>query len=165
VFELLEGDKKWQQALCIRLFFEFGAPLARLMAARWSQILDGYWHPYRPGDRIFWFEGREQIKGDARAILERVKRLIQRDVKPSEYWFPSRAVHSPSHIKTVDATWWGTLHRLGFPPYPLREFALSYRNLNNPSYLATSLWQHRQTFREVQGVDDVSKTLMSQKNI
>jgi hypothetical protein len=163
LFDLLEHDERWQPALCIRLFFEFAAPLSRLMAAQWSQILDEFWYPYWPDERILWFEGRQQIKDDTRAILERVKHRIQRDFKASEYWFPSPSVHSSSHIKAVDATWQRTLHCLGSPPYPLRDFALSYRDRNNPSYFAPFLRQYGQAFREAAGAEAVSKTLADRK--
>jgi hypothetical protein len=164
VFELLENDENWQQALCIRLFFEFGAPLTRLMAAKWSQILGDHWYPYWPDERILWFEARERIEGDTPALLERVKFLVRRDFPTSEYWFPSHFARSSKHIRTIDPTWRHTLYRAGSPPYRLREFALSYRDAHNPSYLASFLRQYGQTFRAAQNADGVSKTLTNRKN-
>lgn len=49
LFDYLENEQKhWQQASCLRLYFAFRAPLSRLMAAEWNQVVDGIWYPYTP---------------------------------------------------------------------------------------------------------------------
>jgi hypothetical protein len=109
VFEKLEGENpKWQQALCIRLFFEFGAPLSRLMAAEWKQILDGVWYPYWPRERVYWFESRERINENASRILDRVSSCVRRDFGMNTYWFPSKFSGTAEYIRTVGAVWRNT---------------------------------------------------------
>lgn len=68
IFARLEAEEdRWQQALCIRLFFILGAPMSRLMRAQWRQIVDNKWFPYLPDEKVYWFESLEHLKDDARA--------------------------------------------------------------------------------------------------
>ena len=166
VFERLEAETTmWQQALCIRLFFEFGAPLSQLMAAQWVQILKGTWFPYWPNQRVFWFESREPIDDQARSLLDCVSHYVRRDFDVSRYWFPSRFGRKAEHIRTVDTVWRYTLHDIGSRYYPLRDFALSYRRPNNPSYLISFLRQYGPTFRVVGNMANLSKELDRRKNL
>lgn len=130
IFEKLDAENsKWQQALCIRLFFEFRAPLNRLMAAQWTQIRNGTWFPYRPDERVYWLADMVRIDGEAKTLLNRVLRLGQRDFGESRYWFPSRFGRKAEHIRTVDTIWRNTLHDIGSRYYPLRKYASHYRDL------------------------------------
>ncbi len=45
-----------QQAMCIRLYLEVGAPLRRVMQAEWRAIHERYWYPYLPYEKVYWFE-------------------------------------------------------------------------------------------------------------
>ena len=70
VLEYLENeDARWQQAMCVRLYFEVGAPLNRLMQAEWRTIYGEYWYPYLPSDKKHWFEDREHFKREITVVI------------------------------------------------------------------------------------------------
>lgn len=166
IFKKLEAqESRWQQALCIRLFFKFGAPLSRLMSARWAQVLEKSWYPYWPDERVYWFESQERIDDIAAAILDRVAFLARKDFGASELWFPSHFGRSAQHIRTVDPVWRDTLDAVGSRYYPLREFALSYRRPNNPSYHISFLNQYGVTFREMQNAAKLSEALEQRRKL
>jgi hypothetical protein len=71
IFSALEADDTyWQQAMAIRLYFAFGAPLSRVLCGQWKQIHENYWYPYRPAERKYWFECREGIDEKTQALLD-----------------------------------------------------------------------------------------------
>lgn len=134
---LEENTGQWQQAYCLRLYFEFSTPLNRLMVARWDQILEGNWYPYLPHEKKLWFQSREKITDDVDLILSRLSDFIKRDFGESEYWFPSQYALSKPHITTVSSLWANTLKQTGIEYYPIVEFAKSYREPHRPSYYST----------------------------
>lgn len=160
LFNRLEShSERWQQAMCIRLFFEFGAPLSRLMSARWCEIHDGYWYPYAPAERSLWFEGREPIREKSIVLLEKLASNIKKDFEGNDYWFPSPHSTTVTHITTVTRLWKKTVKELGFEGIPLREFALSYRSSNTPSYnYARDKFSYERR-RETCNVAELSKML------
>jgi hypothetical protein len=161
IFEKLEAETvRWQQALCIRLYFEFGAPLSRVMSARWEQVLGQHWYPYWPDEKIWWFECRETISEKSRILIDRVSELSQHSGANSSFWFPSVR----GHITTVDSFWRHTLNACDSRYYPLREFARSHRDLNNPSYYVSFLRQYGETFRRAQNMAKMSKILEQRRN-
>lgn len=149
----------WQQSLCLGLFFEFKAPLARVMAGEWRQIIEDYWYPYFPNEKTLWFESQEKITERAQALLDRTLFFVKRDFGKSRYWFPSSFSNRSEHIRTVETVWRHALQRCGIKYYPVREFARSYRDPNTPSYLISFLRQYGKTFREVRNAAQLSKTL------
>jgi integrase len=164
LFRRLEGEQAaWRQALAIRLYFKFGAPLSRVLSGRWEQVLDDFWYPYWPHQKRYWFESRERIDDEARALLKRVRERSGLN-KKSGFWFPSGASRKGS-ITTVDAFWRQVTRELGVGSYPLREFARSFRDLNNPSYLISFIRQYERTFRDLQNAAEVSKRLAMQRRV
>ena len=159
IFARLEAEEdRWQQALCIRLFFILGAPMSRLMRAQWRQIVDNKWFPYLPDEKVYWFESLEHLKDDAKRILERVRNCARDSPVQSPYWFPSRA--SPlTPICTVKGFWRDALDNVGSRYYPLGEFAQSFRRPNNPSYAMTVVRQYGAMFRAMHNAAKVSKEL------
>lgn len=133
--QIENNSSQWQQAMCIRLFFEFGAPLTRLMSARWCEIHDGYWYPYAPDERSLWFEAREVIREPARILLDKLANKVKDNFGQSDYWFPSPDSKSVPHITTVSRLWKKSVNELGFEEIPLKEFAMTKRNPTNLSYL------------------------------
>jgi hypothetical protein len=166
IFTELEAERtRWQQAFCIRLFFEFGAPLTRLMSARWTQILDQSWYPYDPTEKIFWFESNERVTPIARSLLKRARKYSRQDFAGTPYWFPSQFGRRVEHIRSVEYMWRTALERCGSRFYPLREFALSYRRPTTPSYILSFLRRYGTLLRQAENVAEVSKTLLERKNI
>src|SRR5262249_13133819 len=128
IFHVLESETEyWQQALAIRIYFEFHAPLTRILSAEWNQIVDQQWYPYSPEEKEFWFECREKIEKDARKILDRIQELSSSQFNKSSYWFPTKFGRKHSHIRSVEHVWRVTLRKCGMQYYPLREFSRSYR--------------------------------------
>jgi hypothetical protein len=161
IFRRLEEEHiHWQSALCIRLFFEFHAPLSRVCAGQWAQIVDDCWYPYWPHEKVLWFECEERIDENSRRLLQLIRKNVRRDFGVSKYWFPTKAKGGVSHIQNVGPTWRTTLKRCRLPQYPLREFARSYRNPHCPSYLVSFLRQYGKTFREVRNAAELSKRLL-----
>lgn len=155
--EVMEGN--WQQAMCIRLFFKFGAPLTKLMGAQWSQFLDGTWYPYWPGQRRYWHPACERIDQEADKLLRQVALLGKRDFGSCCYLFPSRSTSDSSHIKTVATTWARLLQTVGSRYYPIREFARSYREPNNPSYHISFIRQYESVFVDMDSSAEISRRL------
>lgn len=165
VFRRLESEKVyWQQALCIRLYFVFGAPLSRLMSAEWSQCLDDSWYPYFPNERVTWFMHRQRLD-EAVRLLEKIRRLIRRDFGRSRYWFPSHHGRQVGHIRTVDSVWCNTLHDVGSRYYPLREFAMSFRPPSTPSYHLSVYRYSEAARRELEKEVQLSKRLNRQRKM
>jgi hypothetical protein len=164
IFRKLESEKQfWQQALCIRLFLKFGAPLTRVMSAEWAQIVESTWYPYYPRSRVLWFEAREEIDQEAAAILTYLASRIRRDFGRSVYLFPSKHGRQVAHIRSIDTVWRNTLHDLGLRHYSLWEFAKSVRRPNNPSYLGFFIRYYGPMFREAEKADSKSRILLRRR--
>jgi hypothetical protein len=89
IFGKLESEKVfWQAALCIRLFFEFHSPVARVLSARWDQIDGDHWYPYLPNEKIYWYESRERIGDVAASFLQKIKERNNLNFPGSPFWFP-----------------------------------------------------------------------------
>lgn len=159
IFRALEADEKyWQQAMAVRLYFVFRAPLNRVMSGQWKQIHDKYWYPYWPNEKELWFECREATE-EAQKLLDRIRKLGKRDFGGSNFWFPSRHPRTVEHVRSVEHAWQRALRKSRVRYYPLREFSRSFREFNNPSYYLSFLQQYGSTFREVQNAAEVSKRL------
>lgn len=154
---LEENTDQWQQAYCLRLYFEFGAPLTRIMGARWDQILDDNWYPYLPHEKKLWFQSREAITDEVKSLLSRLAFFMKHDFAESKYWFPSTYAQSKPHITTVAHLWGNTLKQVGSKYYPLNEFARSYRDLNQPSYYSTYSRDYMERLYKDQKVAVMSK--------
>jgi hypothetical protein len=164
LFNALEADEEyWQQAMAIRLYFAFHAPLSRVLASQWQQVHKKYWYPYWPNEKELWFESREAIDDSISKLLVRVRNLGERDFGATAYWFPSRHGRNANHIRSVEHAWQRALRASQIRYYPLREFSRSFRDFYNPSYLVSFLRQYQQVFREVQNAAQVSKELSAIK--
>jgi len=140
VLECLEKESTpWQQALCIRLYFEVGAPLSRVMSARWAQIYDGVWYPIMPSERKYWFLSREPLSGAATELIDRINTLVLRDFGETSFLFPSAHRGADAPIASIQPMWRRALSECGLPYYPLRCFALRFRRRKTPSYFRTTI--------------------------
>jgi hypothetical protein len=111
LFNFLECENKyWQQAMCIRLYFEFRTPLSRLMAARWKDIVDDRWYPYPASEQTLNLRYGGRVVGNVVPLLDRVRSLGEVNLGPNPYWFPSRYGRKFGHIRTVDTVWRNALH-------------------------------------------------------
>jgi hypothetical protein len=164
IFDALESDTQyWQQALAVRIYFEFKAPLTRIVSASWNQIHDDHWYPYWPDEKEFWFECRENLGETPKRLLDRIKQLGTASFDESRFWFPTKFSRSVDHIRSVEHAWQRALSKCGLSYYPLREFSRSFREFNNPSYYISFLRQYGPTFREISNVAELSKILMRAK--
>jgi hypothetical protein len=159
--ELEANEEYWQQAMAIRLYFAFHAPLSRVLAGQWEQIHKKYWYPYWPNEKELWFESREEIDASVSKLLIRIKDLGERDFGSTAYWFPSRHGRNASYIRSVEHTWQRALRASRIRYYPMREFSRSFRDFYNPSYLVSFLRQYKHVFRKVQNAAEVSKELLA----
>jgi hypothetical protein len=161
IFRALESDEEyWQQSMAIRIYFAFHAPLKRILAGQWRQIYGKHWYPYLPNEKEYWFECRDEIKEDIQKLLDKIRRLGERDFNGSDLWFPSNHSRSVRHIRTVEHAWQRALRKSRLRYYPLREFSRSFREFNNPSYYLSFLNQFGFMIRGVQNAAEVSKQLM-----
>jgi hypothetical protein len=117
----------WQQAMCVRLFFEFWTPFYRLLGARWDGIVDRRWYPYPLSERRLNLRYGGRIDEPVAVLLDRVRRLGTERFGPNPYWFPTQFGRKFGHIRTVDTIWRNTLCDIRARYFPLREMALSYR--------------------------------------
>ncbi|KRQ98692.1 hypothetical protein CQ10_26565 [Bradyrhizobium valentinum] len=158
IFDILESETEyWQQALAIRIYFEFRAPLTRILRAEWNQIYGPHWYPYAPDEKEFWFECRENIENDAKRILDQIRQLGAPEFDGNRFWFPTNFPRRYGHIRSVEHVWRLTLRRCGLRYYPLREFSRSYREFNNPSYYISFLRQYKPIFDNALNVAELSK--------
>ena len=128
LFQRLEAETTyWQQAMCVRLFFEFWTPFYRLMGAQWDGIVDRRWYPYPLSEGRLNLRYGGRIDERVSALLERVRSLGTERFGPNPYWFPSQFGRKFDHIRTVDTIWRNTLRDLGERHFPLRDIALSYK--------------------------------------
>jgi hypothetical protein len=138
IFQRLEAEHiYWQQAMCVRLFFEFWTPFYRLMGARWDGIIDRRWYPYPLSERRLNLRYGGRADGQVAALLDRAHRLGTEKFGPNPYWFPSKFGRKFDHIRTVDTIWRNTLHDIRLRYFPLREVALNYRR---SLFLLRSRW-------------------------
>lgn len=112
---LEQHDSHWQQALCLRIYFEVYGPLSRLMAARWSDVgvvrtsanellgaPDGShlrW-TYKPGRR-----GWDSLRGQADRVVEKCFYYQRRDFPNSAFLFPTFHGRKVHHIRSIDHVW------------------------------------------------------------
>lgn len=158
LFYVLESEREyWQQALAIRLYFEFRVPLIRVLSAEWNQIFDSYWYPYAPTEKEFWFECRENLTEEVNRILQLVRQHGEGDFSSRSYWFPTKREQHGTHIRSVEHIWRLALNKCALHYYPLREFSRSYREFNNPSYYISFLRQYKPTLDKALNVAEVSK--------
>jgi|HubBroStandDraft_4_1064222.scaffolds.fasta_scaffold89406_2 hypothetical protein len=128
LFQRLEAEETyWQQAMCVRLFFELWTPFNRLMGARCDGIVDRRWYPYPLSERRLNLRYGGRIDEHVGALLERVRSLGAERFGFNPYWFPSQFGRKFNHIRTVDTIWHNTLGDLGERHFPLRNIALSYK--------------------------------------
>jgi hypothetical protein len=164
IFRALDADETyWQQAMALKLYFVFRAPLNRVLCGQWKQIHQSYWYPYWLDEKELWFECRESIE-EAERSLNKIRKLGKRDFAGSNFWFPSHHPRNVEHIRSVEHAWQRALHKSRVRYYPLREFSRSFREFNNPSYYMSFLQQYGSVFREVQNAAEVSKHLTQIRN-
>lgn len=160
IFARLERERTyWQQAFCIRLFFKFGSPLSRVMSAEWAQFMGNFWYPYYAKEKKLWFESRESLDDEAIRLLWEISRHIAREFGSSIYLFPSRHGRIVKHIRSIDTVWRNTLHDLRIRHYSLWEFAKSYRDPNNPSYLGFFIKHYGPGFRREARAELIARKL------
>lgn len=158
IFARLEAEEeRWQQALCIRLFFMLGAPLSRLMDAQWWQIIGDRWYPYLPEEKFYWFESSEYLRPDTIVVLERA-RILCKERSEKRYLFPSPTLPGKP-ITTTLGLWRDALEEVGSRYYPLAEFARHFRSPNNPTYVMHVLRQYGGLMRAEGNAAKVSKEL------
>ena len=118
VFERLEAEaEKWQQAMCLRLYFSFRAPLSRVMRAQWDELKDVRYN-MRGSDSFFWrrswFPKAHQTWGEeitikSNQLIGIIADRCDREFPSSTYWFPSPAKLGEP-IRSIDHVWRNTLH-------------------------------------------------------
>ncbi|MEA3009095.1 MAG: hypothetical protein QOJ91_787 [Sphingomonadales bacterium] len=135
LFQKLEREEAhWRQALAIRLYFETGAKMRRVMQARQSHIIDGVWYPYLPAERRLWFMGRERLNPEAQRIISLASDRRVAEGRSSDYLFPS-AETDYRPIRSVWRYWSRICGESGWSELPLSHVVWRYREPNTPSYI------------------------------
>jgi hypothetical protein len=163
LFRILERTSSWQHGYAIRLYFKFGVPMQRLLAARWAQIVGDTWYPYAPDERLFWYAYGERLDEEALELIKKVHALASKNFEPSAFLFPSPTKVGES-IRTVQSFWRGALETAQIKYYPLKEFSRSYRNFNNPSYHRWLCEYLGEAFARGANVAELSKILSRREN-
>ncbi len=161
VFEFLETqEERWQQALCIRLYFEIRAPLSRLVRARWSRLYGGAWYPYLPSEKKYWFESREHLRDGTAKLIARINQLATRDFQESKFLFPSPDRNEDVPISTIESMWRRALRECGLNYHPLPHFAARFgRRPNNPTYYMSLLNQYGEAWRAWDNASELAKII------
>lgn len=135
-FLILESENiYWQQAICLRLYFQFSCPLSRLMAARWDELKEV---TSRSSARLqsnpvphleWWYQPERRRWAPIRSKeLDLLRRCYQGgEGLGSPYWFPSDASRQVGHIRSIDHIWHRALHSNGLRYVSPRKFRLVFR--------------------------------------
>lgn len=150
-------EKWWQQALCIRLYFDFHVPMYILMSARWSDVISQRWVWSCLKENVIRFEC---VVGEIEEVIERILYLIKRDFYSSEYWFPSQFGRTAGHIKTVDKVWRQTLTEVGLPYHRLNTYRDAYRYVSG----LPNIWNIRLPPWPCESVAELSKLRDNRRN-
>lgn len=136
LFDQLSTDRsRWRSALALKLYFETGAKLRRVLAMRWDQIVEGNWYPYAPHEREYWFMGAERLTPEAMQTLEAARTCLAAEGCQSAYVFPSPIPGDDDRPITTVARYWRRLTRnMDRGLLSLRHAAAQVRARNTPSY-------------------------------
>lgn len=135
-FSLLAAEKKrWREALAIRLYFETGAKMRRILRIRWSEILDDRWYPYSPDERDYWFMGIERLEKPALEVLSLARSRLLEEKRVSRYIFPRIDASVDEPIANVRRYWLRISNAMGWDGLPLSHVVLRHKERNTPSYL------------------------------
>jgi hypothetical protein len=132
---LRDENGHWREALALKLYFETGAKMRRILRARWDQIVGDTWYPYSESEREFWFVGRERLNESARRTLELARESLAGEGRASAYIFPRRDESGDRPITTVRRYWIRVADQMGWRGLPLSHVVLRHRPRNTPSYL------------------------------
>lgn len=134
LFSRLDAEtERWAQALAIKLYFQTGAKLSRVLKARRDQVAAQIWYPYSPSERDYWYLGIEPINANAAATLALATRRMEDEDLVSRYYFPSTT--DPSHpISTVSRFWRQMAQDMGWHELSLNHAARAYKPRTTPSY-------------------------------
>lgn len=121
LFRYLEKiEDKWQQALCLRLYFSMKVPMSTLMSARWDQLEQGN------NETTIWRYGQKwKFDRIDNEFLYQLKDLHSH-FPESLHWFPSPSIHHSDHIKSVAVVWSRCLNKFVLPEISPRRFREIY---------------------------------------
>lgn len=161
-FDALEQDECWRQSLAIRFYFATGAKLQQVLRARWSDVIEGTWFPFVPAERKLWYESREHLRQEAKAVLALVLRHHQEEGLTSPYFFP--AVNNERQpIATVQRHWSRYCGIFRWNCLPMSHVVLRHRARTNPSY-SLFFWRTYLNFERPDAAEAVSKVANRRKN-
>jgi hypothetical protein len=163
LFDVIESDNRWQQAIAIRLYFKFRVSQRVLLKARWAHVIGGSWYPYGPHERKHWTAYEERLDDESLRLLTRLNALVTENFGRSVYFFPS-AEKMNAPVATVQTVWRNALENAGLRYYPLREFSRSYRELNRPSNYRWVLEYYGPTFSQMENWAKLSKRWTGRSN-
>ena len=154
-FDALERGECWRQALAIRFYFATGAKLQQVLRCRWSDIVDGTWFPFVPGERKLWYESRERLRAEAQGVLSLIEQHHQRESLTSAYLFPALADEKKS-ITTVQRHWKRYCDIFRWNGLPISHVVLRHQGRTSPSY-SLFLYRTYLNHRKADGMKAVSK--------
>jgi hypothetical protein len=128
-------EEHWREALALKLYFETGAKMRRILRAQWDQIVGDIWYPYSREEREFWFVGREHLDESATHTLQSVQGKLAAEGRVSAYIFPRKDEAGDRPITTVRRYWMKVAVCMGWRGLPLSHVVLRHRPRNTPSYL------------------------------
>jgi integrase len=155
-FALIEEDKAWRQALAIRLYFATGAKMQQVLAARWSDIVDGTWYPFTPNDRKLWYESRERLSEDAQGVMDLVAACHAKEGLQSPYLFPSKD-DAQKPITSIQRHWSRFSGVMRWAKLPISHVVLRHRRRTNPSYSLEFIRYYFNFHKDTDGRVAVSK--------
>lgn len=132
VSELEQERDRWQQAYCLRLFFDFHAPLAQVLAARWDQLWEVNHHGGKGNKHYQWRYKEapwkfESIRAPQVELVRKCLAWGKEEFGDTPYWFPSRHGRHFEHIRAVDHVWHAALYKRRLRYLSPREFRKALR--------------------------------------
>jgi hypothetical protein len=120
------SNADWRSRSAIALACLFWAPCSRVFRARWTEILDNLWFPYRTGERRYAWAKWERIDEEAFKWLQIARQGADSEGVNSDFWFPRK--NAPDRpIVSVYHVWFNAMQDLQWGNTTLAEYSKRVR--------------------------------------
>jgi integrase len=129
LFQQLQTEEcDWQQAIFVRLLFEFEVPATVLLRARWNDFYPDFWVPWPPGEKKFRPWRRRRVDGEVNSILNELKARNSINFPDSPFLFPS-AKSASGHMMSFKPFWRKIAVEMGVAPKRLWILTRTYQRV------------------------------------
>jgi hypothetical protein len=128
VQRLRAEDRYWQQAIFIRLLFEFEVPAATSLRAQWCNFDDEFWLPRFSEAKDFKALRRRRVNERVKILLKELKNRNDVVFPDNPFLFPSLKSTS-GHLVSFRPFWRKIAIEMGVEPKRLRILVRTYQHV------------------------------------